>query len=105
MPERFGRYELLGPIGRGGMAELFRARLSVPGGAEKLLVVKRILSRFSGDPEFLKMFVNEARIALPAISSRHARAASSWPRWPRSRWMRSSNGVSVPRAASVDNAT
>ena len=65
MPERFGRYELLGPIGRGGMAELFRARLSVPGGAEKLLVVKRILSRFSGDPEFLKMFVNEARIALP----------------------------------------
>ena len=46
----------------------------------------------------------EARIALPAISARKAAATSIWPRWPRSAWMRGSNGVSEPRAASVDSA-
>ena len=65
MPEKFGRYELLSLIGRGGMAELYRARLEVPAGVEKILVVKRILPTFSSDPEFLRMFVNEAKIALP----------------------------------------
>src|SRR5688572_25979342 len=63
--QKFGRYHLLSLIGRGGMAELFRARLETPAGAEKILVVKRILPSFSSDPEFLRMFVNEARIALP----------------------------------------
>ena len=38
----------------------------------------------------------EARIALPAISARKAAATSIWPRWPRSAWMRASNGVSEP---------
>ena len=42
-------------------------------------------------------------------AARHQRAqapsaTSIWPRWPRSAWMRGSNGVSEPRAASVDSA-
>ncbi|MCC7381215.1 MAG: serine/threonine protein kinase [Deltaproteobacteria bacterium] len=65
MPENFGRYQLLSLIGRGGMAELYRARLETPAGAEKILVVKRILPSFSSDPEFLRLFINEAKIALP----------------------------------------
>ena len=65
MPERFGRYELLERIGKGGMAEVFRARLQAAAGAEKILVIKRILPSYSSDPEFIRMFVNEAKIALP----------------------------------------
>ncbi len=66
MPEIFGRYELLTRIGVGGMAEVFRARIrDVPAGAEKILVIKRILPSLSSDPEFIALFVNEAKIALP----------------------------------------
>ncbi len=65
MPEQFGRYQLLERIGEGGMAEVFRARLQSPAGADKILVIKRILEPFSTSPEFLQLFVNEAKIALP----------------------------------------
>lgn len=47
------------------MAEVFRARLEAPAGGEKILVVKRILPSLSADPEFIRLFVNEAKIALP----------------------------------------
>jgi len=47
------------------MAEVFRARLDAPGGAAKILVVKRIRPGASEDPSFLRHFVDEARIALP----------------------------------------
>ena len=46
----------------------------------------------------------EARMALPASSARKAAATSIWPAWRLSAWMRASNGVSDPRAPSVDNA-
>lgn len=65
MPEQFGRYQLLARIGEGGMAEVFRARLQSPAGADKILVIKRILEPYSTSPEFLQLFVNEAKIALP----------------------------------------
>ncbi len=65
MTERFGRYQLLARIGAGGMAEVFRARLEAPGGAEKILVIKRIRPSLGEDPGFLRRFVEEARIALP----------------------------------------
>jgi len=65
MSERFGRYQLLARVGAGGMAEVFRARLDAPGGAAKILVVKRIRAGAAEDPSFLRRFVDEARIALP----------------------------------------
>ncbi len=65
MPESYGRYQLLDRIGVGGMGEVFRARLEVPAGAEKILAVKRILPGVSAEPESLRLFVNEAKIALP----------------------------------------
>src|ERR1700733_9503759 len=46
----------------------------------------------------------EARMALPASSPRRAAATSICPAWRLSAWMRPSNGVSDPRAPSVDNA-
>jgi serine/threonine protein kinase len=50
-------------IGRGGMAEVFAARLVGPSGFEKDVAVKRLLPRFSSDPTFLERFLNEARLA------------------------------------------
>jgi len=65
MSEKFGRYQLLTRIGSGGMAEVFRARLEAPGGVEKILVIKRIRPSLHEEPAFLRLFVDEARIALP----------------------------------------
>src|SRR5437867_4417680 len=45
------------------MGEVFLARLLGSGGFEKRLVIKRILPVFSREPEFLRMFLDEARIA------------------------------------------
>ena len=64
-PAIFGRYELLEKLGEGGMAEVFKARLHGGAGIDKVLVIKRILPQISSDPEFIRLFVNEARIALP----------------------------------------
>jgi serine/threonine-protein kinase len=59
---RLGRYELLAPLGAGGMAEVYRARTQGPGGFERQVVIKRILPDQSNDPEFVSMFTSEARI-------------------------------------------
>src|ERR1700759_4250560 len=62
-PRRLGRYEILRPLARGGMAELFLARNSGIQGFEKLVVVKRILPEMSRDAEYMEMFLEEARLA------------------------------------------
>jgi serine/threonine-protein kinase len=58
---RFGRYELLRRIGRGGMAEVFLARYVGPQGFEKRLVIKRVLPQHGTDRRFLRLFIDEAR--------------------------------------------
>lgn len=64
-PTVFGRYRLLDLIAKGGMAEVFRAKLDGAAGTEKQLCIKRILPRLSRNSEFISLFVKEARIALP----------------------------------------
>ncbi len=61
--ERLGRYDLLRRLGAGGMAEVHLARASGPEGFQKLVVLKRILPHLSADPEFVRMFLAEARLA------------------------------------------
>lgn len=63
MSERFGEYELIHRIGVGGMAEVWVARQYGAQGFVKELVIKRILEQFNEDPDFVSMFVNEARLA------------------------------------------
>jgi len=63
MPQRFGRYDILLELGRGGMAELFLARRSAVGGFEKLVAIKRVHPHLTDDPQFRELFLNEARIA------------------------------------------
>ncbi len=62
-PTPYGRYELLEPIGVGGMAEVYRARLPGVAGFEKPVVIKRLQAKFRNDPRFKRMFVEEAKLA------------------------------------------
>jgi serine/threonine protein kinase len=59
---KMGRYELLHPLGIGGMAEVFKGRALGPGGFARDVVIKRILPAHADDPEFIRMFVDEAKL-------------------------------------------
>jgi serine/threonine protein kinase len=61
--EMFGRYRLLGRLATGGMAEVWAAQLHASGGFVKSLVIKRVLPALLGSPQFMRMFVDEARVA------------------------------------------
>ena len=63
MSRALGRYELLRPIARGGMAEVFLARRRAAG-VEKFLVVKRMRPERATDARFLELFVREARLSM-----------------------------------------
>ncbi len=60
---QFGKYQLLRKLASGGMAELFLARREGPMEFSKQVVIKRILPEFTDDPEFVRTFLNEARLA------------------------------------------
>ena len=62
-PIKFGKYLLLERIAVGGMAEVYAAKAFGAAGFERLLAIKRILPTMGEDPEFIQMFVDEARIA------------------------------------------
>ncbi len=58
-----GRFTLLAPLAQGGMAEIWLARQAGQRGFEKLVVIKRMVSKLAADPEYLEMFFTEARLA------------------------------------------
>ncbi|MFT3768879.1 MAG: protein kinase [Minicystis sp.] len=58
-----GKYQLIAELGHGGMAQVFLARASGPAGFNKLVVIKQIRPQFAEDPDFLTMFLDEARLA------------------------------------------
>jgi serine/threonine-protein kinase len=60
---RLGNYQLLAPIGRGGMATVWVARAVEGAERGSRVAVKVILAPLAGDPEFKKMFVDEGRLA------------------------------------------
>ena len=60
------RYELLRPLARGGMADVFLARRRVAG-LEKRLVIKRLRRDHRHDPRFLDMFVREAQLSMSLV--------------------------------------
>ena len=58
-----GKYRLLAELGRGGMAKVFLAVAKGPAGFNKLVVIKQIQAQLAEDPEFVTMFLDEARLA------------------------------------------
>jgi serine/threonine protein kinase len=58
----YGPYQLLDRIAVGGMAEVFKAKRAGLAGFEKTLAVKRILPHLSDNEEFVRMFVDEAKM-------------------------------------------
>ncbi|HZI12825.1 MAG TPA: serine/threonine-protein kinase, partial [Myxococcus sp.] len=61
--QRFGRYALEARIGRGGMAETWRARLVGEAGVTKPVLIKKVLPEYANDEAFVSMFISEARIS------------------------------------------
>lgn len=62
-PEQYGKYLLHARIARGGMAELFRGKMIGAKGFEKIVAIKRILPHLADQQEFVKAFIDEARLA------------------------------------------
>ena len=62
-PKHFGKYQLLDKIAAGGMAELFRAKLTGAKGFEKLIAIKKILSNLVDEENLVNSFINEAKLA------------------------------------------
>jgi serine/threonine protein kinase len=60
---QFGRYVLLERVAKGGMAEVFRAKTESVGGFAKIVAIKRLHAHYSTDDNFVRMLLDEARIA------------------------------------------
>jgi eukaryotic-like serine/threonine-protein kinase len=62
VPRSLGRYEIVGFLASGGMAEVFLARVRGPSGFERPVVLKRMLPHLTRQASFVNMFLDEARI-------------------------------------------
>ena len=60
--KRLGKYDVLTLLQRGGMAEVLLGSTTGPGGFRKFVVLKRVLPEAAGDENFVKMFLDEARV-------------------------------------------
>jgi serine/threonine-protein kinase len=61
---QFGRYEVLGRLATGGMAEIFLALERTSFGATRQVVIKLARASFSDTAAFDEMFMNEGRVQL-----------------------------------------
>jgi eukaryotic-like serine/threonine-protein kinase len=62
LPRAFGKYLLFDCIGRGGVAEIFLARMTAQLGGARRVVVKQILPELSSDPKIARLLVREAKL-------------------------------------------
>lgn len=62
-PARTSKYTPLVVLGRGGMGTVYLAVARGPGGFNKLQVVKYLRPELAEDEDFLKMFLDEARLS------------------------------------------
>ncbi len=61
------RYEIVRPIARGGMAEVLLARRFDPDGTVRSVALKRVLPDLATDPRLVRMFLDEARLAIRIV--------------------------------------
>jgi serine/threonine protein kinase len=74
LPHVIGRYALYGEIASGGMATVHYGRLLGPAGFARSVAIKRLHAQFAKDPEFVSMFLDEARLVA------RIRHPTSYPR-------------------------
>lgn len=68
--DKFGDFVIVKHLSTGGMAEVYLARMSGVGGFTKPVALKLILPHLAADQMFIKMFLDEARLAV-ALSHDH----------------------------------
>ena len=61
--KHLGKYEILALLALGGTAEIYLARIAGTNGFEKYVVVKCLHDHLADDQDFVKMFLDEARMA------------------------------------------
>src|SRR5437870_8164750 len=61
--KRLGKYDILALLALGGTAEIYLARIGGAAGFEKYVVVKCLHDHLADDTDFVKMFLDEARLA------------------------------------------
>ena len=60
--DRLGKYELVHHLASGGMASVYLARVSGPGGFERHVVLKTLRATNAADSTLVPMFLDEARL-------------------------------------------
>jgi serine/threonine-protein kinase len=61
--ERLDRFELVAELASGGMATVYLARLLGVAGFQRLVAIKRLHPHLAKEPDFIQMFLDEARLA------------------------------------------
>ncbi len=62
VPERIGPYSIYGEIGAGGMASVYLGKLDSAAGFSQVVAIKRMHAELARSPEFVEMFLQEARL-------------------------------------------
>lgn len=62
-PPRFGRFDILDLIGKGGMAEVYRARIASGNRAGEEVALKRLLPELATDIQYVDFFTSEADLS------------------------------------------
>ena len=65
LPAQLGPFELFDHIGRGGMADIYRARKKGGLGLERHVVIKEVLPEYANEERMANLLAEEARIASP----------------------------------------
>jgi len=63
LPARVGPWEVLRPLGKGGMAEVFHVRGLEAPFVDKVFALKRLLPSLQADPEAVRLFSAEAELS------------------------------------------
>ncbi len=63
MPEKFGAYTIHEALGAGGMASVHLAEWRPASGPARMVALKRLFPHVAENPELVKMFIDEARLA------------------------------------------
>lgn len=67
MPSSFGRYTLIRRVAVGGMAEIWKAKVTGAAGFQKTVAIKRVLPELARDADFVAMFIQEAKLAAELV--------------------------------------